>query len=707
MSTKAKVLIFGGVALLVCFVISSSVQAWTPVAVRTDPLVRMPGTQPGTIVFEPPNYCECHKEYDLAVEPQKNWQGSMMSQASRDFLFWSAMTSAAQDSIWAFGRPAATDTCLRCHAPYAWIEGRTGLLNGSQMTAFDFDGVFCEFCHLMWDPFYEDTYAGTREGNDWANYFDESNASSMPSAPAATVTRGEDAIQAASVKFFNGQAYFVNNKPASAAYTESASGQYYMTTSVNRRGAFNDMPPSVTSFNYSRFHKSKYFCGTCHDVSNPILANLGADPSQPLPSEVNPAFSYNPIQRTSSEFMLSTWGQTGGAPGIGPYAPGSFTTSLANNYIAKCQDCHMPEGVGAAARADAGIRPTSSIEHPNSGVPIHDQTGANLWVSSILASTVAGSPNYDATNAQLLGQGPTVLTLDLTQGMKARSDDLLAGVNRIKANLAKTAAVEDVEYDPSTGDLSYRIQNYTPHKILTGYPEGRRMFVNIQVYQYGALIYEINPYDQAAGTLKGLAYPYQADPALPLPAALGANELYKDELVYEVIGSSTLTGEQKTFHSVLADGCYKDNRIPPKGFDIANAATRMAEPVWQGVSAPNYFSASEYAGGYDEVALTIPTGADHVVVSLYMQTTSREYIEFLRNEIKGTGSLTLTSPAPSGEAQAYIVQSDGWFSRLKAWGDTLWNLWKHNKDAIGSAPYPVTEGTWGHLGNNYWPILQH
>ena len=50
----------------------------------------------------------------------------------------------------------------------------------------------------------------------------------------------------------------------------------------------------------------------------------------------------------------------------------------------------------------------------------------------------------------------------------------------------------------------------------------------------------------------------------------------------------------------------------------------------------------EYAGGYDEIALTIPVGADVVEVNLYYQTTSREYIEFLRDknlsEITGTQS---------------------------------------------------------------------
>ena len=73
----------------------------------------------------------CHDGYDAAVEPGSHWKGSMMAQASRDFLFWSCMTVAAQDSIWAVGTPNATDICERCHFPIGWLEGRSDPTNNS------------------------------------------------------------------------------------------------------------------------------------------------------------------------------------------------------------------------------------------------------------------------------------------------------------------------------------------------------------------------------------------------------------------------------------------------------------------------------------------------------------------------------------------------------------------------------------------------
>jgi hypothetical protein len=669
--------------------------AWTAIAVVQDPLVRMPGTQPGQVALQAPTRClNCHAGYDSAVEPGFNWMGSMMAQSARDFLFWACMTVGAQDSIWAAGRPNATDICERCHFPKGWLEGRSDPTNASLMTGADYDGVQCDFCHRMWDPFFETTYAGTREGNDWLNYWDETNASGTPSQPAADATYAEDMTLAQAIVQFNGGSFYTNNLPPTN-YTESASGQYFVSSNAAKRASFADANARHQMF-YSRFHKSKYMCATCHDVSNPVLANLGADPTQPLPTELNSAFSYLHVERTYSEFMLSAYGQQGGAA-TNPEFQAQGAPDI--THAAKCQDCHMRDVVGpGASLKDAVVRPSQSIEHPQSGQPLHDLTGGNAWVSWVLASATPGSPNFIQFNADQLNQGPAVLTLDLTQGEGIDPVALLAGVDRARQQLLLAATIKNLNYDPATGALSFQVQNNSAHKLISGFPEGRRMFVNIKAYAGGSLIYEVNPYDVANGTLKGLSYPYQPDPngVLQTPEPLGANEAYVDEMVYEMKPSSTdLTGETKTFHFALATGRYKDNRIPPKGFDIGGAAARVSVPVWHGVEDAGYFTSAEYAGGYDEVALNILSGADYVEVNLYYQTTSREYIEFLRDEIKGTGNLTLSSPTPSGEPNAYVVQTDPFFGQLKAWGDAIWNLWTNNMNVDGAAPFLMTQATFG------------
>jgi hypothetical protein len=698
------------------------VYAWTALKVVEDPLVRMPGTQPGQVALESAGRClNCHAGYNPSVEPGYNWKGSMMAQAARDPLFWACFTVALQDSLWAVGTPNAGDLCERCHFPAGWLEGRSDPPNASAMIGSDFDALHCDFCHTMFDPFFEETYAGDREGSDWLNYWDETNQSDTPSQQEADLTYNEDILQAQNILLFNGSAFYdPNNLPISPDYTENASGQFFISAGSQKRASFADAAARHQML-YSRYHKSRFFCATCHDVSNPILANLGADVTQPLPTERNSAHSYYHVERTFSEFMLSDYSQAQGTPGKGPFAPNLYETSHPDNLIGRCQDCHMRDVIGRACnKKGVPVRPTDSIEHPGSGQPLHDLTGGNAWISYILASTVGGSPNYDSFNDQLLNRGPAVLTLDLTQGEGIDPAALLAGAERAKQQLQLAASIEDLNYNSTTGELSFRIQNNTGHKLISGFPEGRRIFVNIKAYDAGELIYEVNPYDSNAGTLKDLDYHYQPDPILPLPEDLNDAETHIDELVYEMHPMSALTWEDETFHFALATDRYKDNRIPPKGFRIGQATTRLVQPRWHGADAPGYFTAAEYTGGYDDVSLanygiSIP-GADLVEVSLYYQTTSREYIEFLRDEINKTGNLTLYGPdnpltTPDGTLHnqtfatenglnldpndAYLIQDDPFFERLKAWGTTIWDLWTHNMNVPGGAPLLMAQATSG------------
>jgi MYXO-CTERM domain-containing protein len=665
--------------------------AWTPLPVASDPLLRMPGTQPGlAITIQTANgnggCFDCHANYDPHIEQGFLWQGSTMGQAARDPFFWAAMTVAAQDSIYAFGNPNGADLCERCHLPKGWIEGRADPANGSAMTGNDFDGVQCGFCHVLADPFFVDTYSGAREGSDWVGYWDETNQSATPSQPAATMTLMTDEQLAPTFTLFDGAPiYDATYHFTSAEYDENANGQYFASTSLALRGPFADAATPHDKL-YSRYHKSKYFCSTCHDVSNTQLANASFASTSPndgktvLPSESQPAHAYFPIERTFSEFMLSDYGQPGGAAGEGPFA--TLT-------VQQCQDCHMPDATGVGSnQLGSLVRPTQSIEHPNSGVPVHDMTGGNALLAWLLASTVPASANYDATNATLLGQGPAALTLDLGAGVPLDPLALLAASNRTVATLLRAAGVGMLTYDPATGAASFRIQNYTGHKLISGYAEGRRMFVTVTLSAAGSVVAQVNPYDTTAATLRGLPAAYS-----PNSPPLGPGQSYDDALVYEARPSSSITGEAQSFHFLLSDGTAKDNRIPPKGFLIAEAAARGAVPASGGVAAPGLFTAAEYAGGYQDVTLMLPTGGDAITVDLYYQATSREYVEFLQREIDGTGT-TLASPTPSGDAKAYIAQTDPFFAQLRAWGDTIFQVWQHNVGAPGEAPILMAGATY-------------
>jgi hypothetical protein len=231
----------------------------------------------------------------------------------------------------------------------------------------------------------------------------------------------------------------------------------------------------------------------------------------------------------------------------------------------------------------------------------------------------------------------------------------------------------------TSDSLVLKVQNNGGHKLLSGFPEGRRVFLNVQFFDKdGNIVGEINPYDPLVTTVDG-----------------GGNEVYAsggvltkthEELVWEALLSSSLTEEDKTFHFALATDRYKDNRIPPKGFDTTQMSSRLVQPRWMGEDAPDYFTAAEYAGGYDEVTIGKPLGTVSWNATLQYQTTSKEYVEFLRDEINGDVQ-TLSTPVPSGEPEAYIIQSDPFFSNLKGWGDALWDLWLHNN---GNEPVEMT-----------------
>jgi hypothetical protein len=357
MKSKRQLQLLSALVLLFAFLGGYTLLAWTPLPVEDDPLLRMPGTQPGQVTtLEGPNRClNCHSGYDEAVEPGSNWMGSMMAQSARDFLFWACMTVAGQDSVWALGNPNAVDLCERCHFPKGWLEGRSDPPNASAMTGVDYDGVQCDFCHNLYDPFFEGTHNLAREGDlneneiidadEWLLYWDETNLSDTPSQAAAATTYAEDAALAQTITLFNDDPFFgPDSLPVNPNYTENGGGQYFVSPNGEKRSSFADANGRHPML-YSRYNKSKYFCNTCHDVSNPALANLGLsglpDISGDLITEQYSAAQYFHIERTFSEFMLSDYGLEGGSTGIAPthripllrHAP---ATSLPPARIATC-----------------------------------------------------------------------------------------------------------------------------------------------------------------------------------------------------------------------------------------------------------------------------------------------------------------------------------------------------------------------------------
>lgn len=582
----------------------------------------------------------------------------MMAQATRDPLWLASLAVAAQDSIWALGTPNATDLCLRCHTPTGWLGGRSDPTNGAALSVShgDFEGVSCSACHHMLDP-----SAGLGQQPEIPAETDPAKIA------AAATTLNADVAVLSNLRLFNGSPFFnpttklpVNYGTATTndltKYIEGGSGQMFVDPDTrNRRGPRIDVDTKSHKFYYSRFHKSRAMCSTCHDVSNSVLANVLIGPGT---SETHSSASYFHAERTSSEFELSDYANLGGAPTGPPIAATGVTTA------ASCQDCHMERVPGGFAKQGNQNRPD---------VASHSLTGGNSWITRILASVDQTGPIPDTYN-QAIFSGTKYPGAKLeTTGLQGAGPALLDGSNRALAMLRRAATLDLVNDPP--GDAVLRIVNHTGHKLISGFPEGRRMWLNVRFLDsQGQTISEINPYQPLLVTTNA-----QGNKQYLSGGDLAVTH---DELVYEAKMSSTLTGEEKTFHFVLSTDRYKDNRIPPRGFRIAEAPARLSHPRWHGADAMDYFTGAEYAGGYDEVRFQKPAAAKGWVATLYYQTTSKPYVEFLRDEIKGTAS-SLAFPTPSGEPVSYVIQTDPFFQSLKGWGDAIWDMWLHNQ---GSAP---------------------
>lgn len=518
----------------------------------------LPGTQPNALTtdFLPVTDCRwCHSNYGQQhAEPYFNWQGSMMAQSARDPVFWAAVAIANQDV------EGAGSFCLRCHAPNAWLNGRSAP-DGSQLTENDYDGIQCHFCHRM---------------------VDHTNVA------GAGIPRDAEIIAAlADVPPIFG------------------SGMYVIDPEDERRGPWNlkeegwyipDCTPPATCGEgnphrpldwpwESEFHKRSEICGVCHDLLNPVYAGnqmngYAVDPiGQANP---DPASGF-PEQRTYTEWLLSEY-----ATEAGVFAP-QFNPALPDGIVRACQDCHMPSAANASAAQDRGFAPCRLADGvtqcPNMVthdlVPVHDLTGANTWVPETLKLHPVFSDTVD------------VNALD-------------AGIARAEAMLQKAATVT-ATVEGNT--LFVRVINETGHKLPTGYPEGRQMWLQVTGYDInGNIIYQSGVYDEATGTLiedAGLAW-FGTWQGLSedWAAALGV-----DPDTYH-------------FHLALNNEIQFDNRIPPRGFN--NAAFLAANIAPVGVT---------YADGqyWADVQYNLPDDIFIVTVELKYQLASRSYIEFLRD----------------------------------------------------------------------------
>ena len=359
-----------------------------------------------------------------------------------------------------------------------------------------------------------------------------------------------------------------------------------------RRGPYNYTgsfsPPHAWA--HSTFHSDSALCGSCHDVSTPDT-DAGPLKTLKLSDGTNTGIPF-PIERTYSEWKQSALS-----------APGGQT----------CQSCHMPDSEDPNA--------TACVGGPNrsGNLPVHTFVGGNTWVPQIIKG------EYSDTNA-IPGSSGGVGRQDAFDRTVEWSRDLLYTAADIQPSvIAYTAASGG-----GSGALTARVKvtNLSGHKLPSGYAEGRRMWVNLRVHDVnGALVFESGAYDQGTAILS-------EDPQARVYEALQGIWNRNGAGTCDVIDGLG----RKIFHFVLNDCVAKDNRIPPLGFKPATTADPNGyelRPV--GLVYPETAPGSGILVNYDNIdySATIPAGTNGpltITARLYYQTSSKEYIEFLRNQ---------------------------------------------------------------------------
>jgi hypothetical protein len=323
---------------------------------------------------------------------------------------------------------------------------------------------------------------------------------------------------------------------------------------------------------YSPYHLSSTLCAVCHNVKNPLVNLLdenGADTGLLFPE-----------QSTFDEWSQSDYAENG----------------------VQCQSCHMPRAQGYAC----------TDFFPTRDVGTHAFAGANAWMTSVLGELYGSALDREEGYQQSLN-----LALDMLQNQSASL--VLSTPSRIESGTDVTIGV--------------RVVNLTGHKLPTGYPEGRRMWIHLSVSDgYRQTIFESGRYD------------------------FGTADLIQDSnlRVYET--QHGIHGVGNGFHLALSNRIFKDTRIPPAGF-FPNIET---QPV--GITFATQPDGSLANWDDAEYVVTIPEGTPSpltVHASLYYQTGSKEYFEFLRDEnVSGPDPHDPDPDAPNRGEKMYTLWSD-------------------------------------------------
>ncbi len=712
-SKLAAVFVVLGFALITTGIVYADVPDRKPVSGS----VPNPGTQQqelANITFPAPyNVFEfvvtcgaCHSgTVDQNAGHFANWAGSSMASAARDPVFRANQIGVNNLVESLTGENGAGNMCFRCHSPNGWYSGRFDPSLGgdpegrtmlhSILASTDDEGIMCEFCHRVigavtmqrtdLDP--TDPVWNLLGGlSDWPHtggaYIDQDGDPTIaPGNPYGDTTlqlndgmtyvgkySGSVDIYFSDLPFdgssYTGQTYAVypwwwtgpkNPVPAGMPQFNSAGQELAYAPDGSLPIHFEapigpPIDPATGNYDYQAqglslehptvgdrpggllpstvppandFIRSSEFCGACHDLTVPVL-NHGM-----------------PEQRTYTEWKYSDF----------------------NTDSTRCQDCHMPtlkheyaDDTPVSVNADptlAGWFPYTKDRNADGGTSFHKFAGANLDLSAMMTVLypevdleVIGAPTGNDTRIF-----PGMLSDRSTMWDRNRRNTEITLVDAVNAEI-----LGGPTFNTTTGkwEVQVKVTNTAGHRIPSGYPDGRRFWINLQIKDInGNVVYESGYYNQEEAALYTDATQTSFQRALT-PFIDSANNAV---MVYERatgtcldVNGAAIFPNPAAGDPVACNGSPAltnnfilfDNRIPPAGFSYA-------EYRISGVKFWNYDpatlvpfeDATRYPDGQNWDIVTYSFDADpnatlSARAEILWQTHTREFMEHLKTQDTST-----------------------------------------------------------------------
>ncbi|MDX1796447.1 MAG: hypothetical protein R3219_06940, partial [Hydrogenovibrio sp.] len=526
------------------------------------------------------------------ISPYTQWHHNMMAHSLNDPYFNAVVEEEAH--IFPDKKVFIEDTCLRCHAPMAYTHAHQ---NPSLLTS-DPSGLLSDggytFNTAMTDPHAREGISCTHCHQQQNPFIDQTTNTLLSAMPVANMS-----------------GHYKINSPAENAPNDPTIFGPFTTTTQAMQNRTIYIP------DYAAHVSDSAQCATCHNLYTPTL-NLEGNPhlinSSTGAYDPNGTVAQFPEQTPYWEWLNSQY-------------PGQGKT---------CQSCHMAE---PSPTYQTAVTTTPTMAPLRSNFSVHEFVGGNTYLLSLLSKYMA----------------------ELGIADKATAAGFDAKISQSRAMLQQAATLNvSQSLAGSTLTVPVTITNNTGHKLPASFPS-RRMWVHLKVTDAGGrVVFESGKTEH--GQIIGKDDEFTSDRCLAIHKAADFNSLTDKcyEPHHDVITSpdqvaiyEDVLGDvnQDITHVLLHARKYlKDNRLPPKGWKLANRHpnpvdhTLYDDDIVGAAATDANFATGKSGAGSDgkdtvnyQINVTGYTAPFNVSVELLYQTIRPSFVDSMHadSEIEG------------------------------------------------------------------------